>query len=223
MKIVGLCASPRPQGNTLRLLQRFLAECEKQGAEVELLSTLNHRVEFCQACEMCMRNGTCPLQDDYLPLLPSILKADALVLASPNYAFDISAQLKAVIDRSHAFIYYSQALRGKYGVGICVGGHWALTRSLARRCGQSVWLCGGNYVGCTWGVSRHRDKKGFVHEKRVYARTERLARKLVQEIRQGKKHPIQVWLREILLVSHLRRMFSRRRNEYPYVAGRLLG
>lgn len=223
MKIIGLCASPRPQGNTRRLLRRFLDTCHSLGAEVELLGSPEHGVDFCRGCEQCMRQGTCPVTDDYLSLLPRILGADALVLATPNYAFDVSAQFKAVMDRSHAFLYYSQALRHKYGVGLCVGGHWAMTRKIAKQCGQAVWLCGGNYVGAAWGVSKHRDKKGFVNEKKVYARAERLAKKLVHAVRARKKYPVSAWVRETFLVSKLRKMFCRRREEYPWVAEQLLG
>ncbi|MCK5243209.1 flavodoxin family protein [bacterium] len=218
MKIVGLCASPRAQGNTRRLLQRFMQTCETLGATTEIHSTTQYRVDFCRACEQCMRQGTCPIQDDYLTMLPKILEADALVLATPNYAFDVSAQFKAVMDRSHAFLYYSQALKGKYGVGLCVAGHWAMTRKIAAWCGQAVWLCGGNYVGYAWGVSKVRDKKGFVNEKKVYAQADRLAKKLIKEIQTKKQHPIQAWLRETFLVSKLRKSFLRRRAEYPWTA-----
>jgi multimeric flavodoxin WrbA len=218
MKIVGLCASPRENGNTQRLLQRFMLACERLGAQTEIYSTTEHRVEFCRACEQCMRRGTCPIQDDYLPILPKILEADAIVLATPNYAFDVSAQFKAVMDRSHAFLYYAQALKGKYGVGLCVAGHWAMTKKIAKWCAQAVWLCGGSYVGYAWGISKVRDKKGFVNEAKVYAQTDHLAKKLVNEIRKKKKHPIQAWFRETFIVSKLRRGFIRRRAEYPWIA-----
>lgn len=220
MKIIGLCASPRPQGNTRRLLEFFLAECRALGAEVELIAAADRRVDFCRACEQCMRQGTCPVPDDYLPLLPSILQADALVLASPNYAFDLSAQLKAVMDRSHAFLYYRQALAGKYGVGVCVSGHWFGTRAIARRLGQAVWLCGGASVGALWAVSKHRDKKGFTREREVYARAKILAKRLVRAVAQKRKYQWQTWLRETFVTPALRRAFTRRREEYPWVAER---
>lgn len=223
MKVVGLCASPRSQGNTQRLLRRFLDTCHALGAEVELLGAPEHRVDACQGCEQCMRQGTCPVEDDYLRLLPRILGADALVLASPNYAFDVSAQFKAVMDRSHAFLYYSQALRGKYGVGLCAAGHWAATRKVARRCAQMVWICGGNYVGAAWGISKHRDRKGFMGEKQTYARIDRLARKLVRAVQKRKQYRLQTWARETFVVSKLKNIFRRRRREYPWVAKQLLG
>lgn len=220
MKIIGLCASPRPQGNTRRLLEFFLAECRRLGAETELFTAADRWVEFCRACEQCMRQGTCPVPDDYLPLLPKILAADALVLATPNYAFDVSAQIKAVMDRSHAFLYYRQALAGKYGAGLCVAGHWFGTRSIARRLGQAIWLCGGSSVGSAWGISKHRDKKGFEQEKKVYARAGRLARTLVRAVEQKRRYGWQAWLRETFVTPALRRAFARRREEYPWVGER---
>ncbi|MCD4814506.1 flavodoxin family protein [bacterium] len=218
MKIVGLCASPRAQGNTLRLLNHFLDQCEALGATTVVYSVRDFKVDFCRGCEQCMRLGTCPVADDYSPLLPEIVDADALVLATPNYAFDMSAQLKAVLDRSHAFLYYSQALRGKYGIGICVGGHRAMTRKIAAWCAQAVWLCGGNAVGVLWGVSKCRDKKGLIKEKKVFMQANRLAQKLVKQIQQKKQYPFRAWVRETFLVSKLRRGFLRRREEYPWIA-----
>jgi multimeric flavodoxin WrbA len=223
MKIIGLCASPRTQGNTRRLLEFFLAECRGLGAETELISASDRRVEFCRACEQCMRQGDCPVQDDYLPLLPKILSADALVLATPNYAFDVSAQIKAVMDRSHAFLYYRQALAGKYGVGLCVAGHWFGSRSIARRLSQTVWLCGGASVGAAWGISKHRDKKGFEQEQKVYGQAKRLAKRLVRAVQTRRKYRWQRWLRETFNTPHLRRAFTRRAEEYPWVAERWVG
>jgi multimeric flavodoxin WrbA len=223
VKIIGLCASPRPQGNTRRLLEFFLAECRGLGAQTELMSAPDQRVDFCRACEQCMRQGTCPVPDDYLSDLPSILQADALVLASPNYAFDLSAQMKALMDRSHAFLYYRQALAGKYGVGLCVGGHWFGTRAIARRLSQAIWLCGGASVGAVWGISKHRDKKGFEQEQKVYARAKVLARRLVRAVEGRRGYPWQAWLRETFVTPALRRTFTRRQKEYPWVAERWIG
>ncbi len=217
MKIVGLAASPRRHGNTHRLLTYFLDCCAQLGAQTKLLSTCDHQVDFCRACEQCMHQGTCPVQDDYLPLLPVILEADALVLATPNYAFDLSGQLKVVMDRSHAFLYYTQSLKGKYGVGICVAGHPAMTKAIAKRCGQAVWLCGGAYVGALTGISKHRDKKGFMEEKKVYNRAEKMAGHLVRAIQTRKPYRLQQWLREILIVSKLKKLFTRRQKEFSYV------
>lgn len=223
MKVVGLCASPRANGNTRRLLEHFLTRCHQLGAETVMYSSSEHKIDFCLACEACMRQGTCPVDDDYLTLLPTILKADALVLATPNYAFDMSAQLKAVIDRSHAFLYYAQALSGKYGVGLCVGGHPAMTHQIAKRLGQAVWLCGGNYVGALAGLSKHRDKKGLVNERELFKRADQLAAKLIQNISRKKNKIFSHWLREIVLVAKLKKMLRRRSDEYTYSAKQLLG
>ncbi len=221
MKIVGLAASPRRQGNTHRLLAYFLDSCSRLGAQTTFYSTCDYRVDFCRACEQCMRRGDCPVPDDYLPLLPAIMEADALVLATPNYAFDWSGQLKTVIDRSHAFLYYTQALKGKYGVGICVAGHPAMSKAIAKRCGQAVWLCGGAYVGALTGISKHRDKKGFIHEKKVYAQADKIAQRLVHAIQTHRPYGLQQWLRETFIVSKLKKIFTRRQQEFPYVYQRL--
>lgn len=112
MKIVCLLGSPRKNGNSATVAARLMSKARESGAEVETiyLNALNY--QGCQACYAC-KNGSedCVLKDDLAPVLKKVREADALVLASAVYYGDLTAQLKAFIDRTFCFLkpeYYAR-------------------------------------------------------------------------------------------------------------------
>lgn len=122
MKIIGLCASPRgTSSQTLRLVQAVLAGARTAGATVELVDVCRLKIAYCTGCGTCHRNGTCPLPDEFQPLYARILECDGLVLGSPNYFRNVTAQLKTLIDRMSQAI-HCQLLRGKYGCAVATAG-----------------------------------------------------------------------------------------------------
>lgn len=103
-KIVALLGSPRKEGNSATLVKTFLEASEKFGAttEVYLLNTLTYR--GCQACYACKTKlDECILKDDLTAVLAAVKEADIVVLASPVYYGDITAQLKSFFDRTFSY------------------------------------------------------------------------------------------------------------------------
>lgn len=103
MKILCLLASPRPKGNSAAIANRFCEKAESLGAEVKTysLNKLNYR--GCQACMTCKTKlDHCVLKDDLTEVLNAVNDADVLVLATPVYFGDVTAQLKAFIDRTYS-------------------------------------------------------------------------------------------------------------------------
>jgi multimeric flavodoxin WrbA len=114
MKIIAINGSPRGMaGTTGRLLEEVLAGAVLTGAEVEIISLADSPIKPCVACDACHKVGICPVKDDYEPIKEKLLAADAFVLASPNYIFSVSAQMKAFFDRCNGMAHCS-ALEGKY-------------------------------------------------------------------------------------------------------------
>ena len=100
MKIVVLNGSPRKGGNTEIMTQAFTKGAEKKGHEVVNLPVGTMKIRGCMACEYCFsHNGECAQKDDMTQVYAELKDADMVVFASPIYWFDITAQLKAVIDR----------------------------------------------------------------------------------------------------------------------------
>ncbi|OHB25574.1 MAG: hypothetical protein A2X84_13415 [Desulfuromonadaceae bacterium GWC2_58_13] len=105
MNIVGLFGSPRRQGNSATVARHFLRRAEQQGAVIRsyYLNDLTYR--GCQACDACKTShDCCVLRDDLTPVLAAVFEADLVVMASPVYYADVSAQLKGFIDRSYSYL-----------------------------------------------------------------------------------------------------------------------
>jgi multimeric flavodoxin WrbA len=124
MKIVGLSFSPRVQGNTELLLEAALSSAQKQGAETELFHVADKNIAPCDGCGACFKNGECHIQDDMQPLYKKLLQCDGIIFGSPVYFYNITAQGKAVIDRSIAL--RGTGLANKVGGIIVVGGSLGL-------------------------------------------------------------------------------------------------
>ncbi len=122
MKILVIIGSPRGmQGNTGRLLEEVLAGVETSGAETEILSLKTLDVQPCVACDVCHKTGICNINDDYESIKDKLLACDGFILASPNYIFSVSAQMKALFDRCNGLI-HCMALEGKYAAMVETSG-----------------------------------------------------------------------------------------------------
>lgn len=101
MKIVVLNGSPRLNRNTEYMAKAFAEATDKN--EVQILNVGNMNIKGCLGCRYCYEHkGECVQKDDMTKVLESLKKADMVVFASPIYWFDITAQLKATIDRLYA-------------------------------------------------------------------------------------------------------------------------
>lgn len=122
MKILAINGSPRGMGGmTGRLLEEVLAGVEESGAEVEVVCLSETPIKPCVACDACHRVGLCPVRDEFEPLKEKLLAADAFVLASPNYFFSVSGQLKCLLDRCNGLAHRTE-LEGKYAAAVLTSG-----------------------------------------------------------------------------------------------------
>jgi multimeric flavodoxin WrbA len=120
-KITVIIGSPRGmKGNTGRLLDEVTAGLEPE-ATIELFDLSKTQILPCTGCELCHRTGNCPLKDSYETIRASLLACDGFILASPNYIFSVTAQLKAFFDRS-GYLLHCLALEGKYGAVVETSG-----------------------------------------------------------------------------------------------------
>lgn len=105
MNIVCLYGSPRVKGNSTAIARKFCETAEQKGAKIQswILNKLDYR--GCQACYGCKgKSDKCVVKDDLTEVLEAVRGTDILVLASPVYYGDVSAQLKAFIDRNFSFL-----------------------------------------------------------------------------------------------------------------------
>ena len=104
MNIVVLNGSPRPHGNTAFLVDAFREGAQEAGHTVTVLPVASMKIAGCLGCEYChgRGQGKCIQKDDHPQVIAALGQAELLVLASPLYFFEASAQLLAAIQRMHA-------------------------------------------------------------------------------------------------------------------------
>lgn len=122
MRLISLVGSPHgKKGNTARLLDEVLKGAASRGARNETIILKGGSVLPCRGCDRCHVKGSCPQRDDFNAIKQKILNADGLILASPNYIFSVSAQLKAFMDRCCGVLHCLE-FEGKYGASIVTSG-----------------------------------------------------------------------------------------------------
>jgi multimeric flavodoxin WrbA len=102
MKVVAFNGSPHKDGNTSILINHVLGELKNEGIETEVVQVGGKKIRGCIACYKCMENlnQRCAVDNDILnECIGKILDADGILLGSPVYFTDVTAEMKALIDR----------------------------------------------------------------------------------------------------------------------------
>jgi multimeric flavodoxin WrbA len=122
MKAVAINGSPRKGGNTEILLKKALAPLAASGWETEFIQLGGTPIRGCQACYQCFKkkNSQCSQKDDvFNRCFEKMVAADAIILGSPTYFTDVSAEMKALLDRAGLVALANGGLfRGKIGAAV---------------------------------------------------------------------------------------------------------
>ena len=130
MKILGISCSPRINGNTVALLEEVFRGAKQEGAETELYSVSDKKIEPCQGCMSCWETGECVIEDDMQELVDKMIAADGIVFGTPIYFYNMTAQAKAIVDRTIAFGRPERNLANKVGAVVAVAGSLGLVDAL---------------------------------------------------------------------------------------------
>lgn len=122
MKAVAINGSPRKGGNTEILLRKVLAPLVEAGWETDFIQLGGKTVRGCLACYQCFekKNRRCSQRDESFDrCLDKMIGADALILGTPTYFTDVSAEMKALLDRAGLVAVANGGLfRGKIGAAV---------------------------------------------------------------------------------------------------------
>ena len=133
MKILAINGSPRKNGNTASLLQEVLTPLREAGWEAETVQLGGKKIQGCRGCGKCaeLKNGRCVFDNDILnELLEKMLAADAMLLGTPCYFTDMTAELKALVDRAGFVAYMNGGLfQGKIGAAVVAAGRAGATHA----------------------------------------------------------------------------------------------
>lgn len=103
MKVVAFNGSPRKNGNTALMIDKVLEPVRQAGIDTEVIQIGGKLLRGCSACMQCVKNkdGMCVLPDDGMnDYIEKMRHADGILLGSPTYFADITAEMKALIDRA---------------------------------------------------------------------------------------------------------------------------
>jgi len=98
--VVAVVGSPRAKGNTSILVDAALAELERRGAAVSKVMLRDCQIAPCLGHDTCGELVRCPQSDDAESVLATVYAAEGLLLATPVYYENVSAQMKTFIDRN---------------------------------------------------------------------------------------------------------------------------
>lgn len=186
MKIVGIQSSPRGKNsNTLKLLNAALDGASKAGAEVESIDIAKLKIKYCTACNTCHETGECTIKDDYEMVLKKLLTADGIVLSSPNYITNVTAQLKTMFDRSPLVI-HEQLFEGKYSLSLTTAGSDELDFVLGIM-NNFIIHCGGKTIGGV-GCSVARGPEAM---EKAIIKSREMGKDLVEAIKEKRQYPEQ--------------------------------
>ena len=112
MKVLGIVCSPRKGGNTEILVREALEAAQQAGAETEIILVADKNIAPCDACDACLKDSICRIKDDMQVIYEAMERADGIIFGTPSYFINVSAQAKAVMDRTYSLL-FARKLRGK--------------------------------------------------------------------------------------------------------------
>ena len=123
MKILYISGSPRKNSNT-----DYLLKITQSITGGEFIKLSNYKIEPCRSCRICQKISKCVINDDMCNvIIPKLIEADAIIIGSPVYFNNVSAQTKAFMDRTWCI---RGKLRNKIGGAIVVGRRYGIESAI---------------------------------------------------------------------------------------------
>ena len=100
-KVLVISTSPRKGSNSDQLAEDFLRGAQQAGNTVEKITLRDKTIGFCKGCLSCIRTQRCVIADDANAIVEKMLTSDVIVFATPIYYYEMSGQMKTMLDRSN--------------------------------------------------------------------------------------------------------------------------
>ncbi len=101
-KVLIIKTSLRAKSNSDKLADEFMRGAVDGGNIVEAVSLKNKKIAFCTGCLLCQQKGACVIKDDAIEIAEKMKNADVIVWATPIYYYEMSGQMKTLIDRCNS-------------------------------------------------------------------------------------------------------------------------
>ena len=160
-------------GSNSEILAR---ECERgakdAGLDVEYISLKGKQIQFCIGCLACQGKGTCVIEDDVAEIMAKVKKAESIVFATPIYYYEMSGQMKTLLDRLNPLYPTDYAFRNIYMIATAAdGGEEAFSKAYNGLqgwvdCFENATLSGiveGGQIGNSNDAGNHKEvmKKAY--------------------------------------------------------------
>lgn len=100
--VVVISTSLRNNSNSNALAESFAKGARDAGNSVEVISLKGKKIGFCIGCLVCQNKGECVIKDDAIEITEKVLNADVVAWATPIYYYEMSGQMKTLIDRMNS-------------------------------------------------------------------------------------------------------------------------
>ncbi len=113
-KVLILSTSPRKNSNSEALAEAFASGANEANNDVEIIRMREKNIRFCLGCFACQKTGKCVIKDDMAAIVPRMEQADVLVFATPIYYYEMSGQMKTLLDRANPLFIADYRFRDIY-------------------------------------------------------------------------------------------------------------
>ena len=112
--VLVITTSLRAKSNSDILAQRLIAGAKDAGHRVEEISLKGKSIGFCRGCLACQKTQKCVLKDDAVAIAEKVMNADTLVFVTPIYYYEMSGQMKTLLDRMNPLYSADYKFRSVY-------------------------------------------------------------------------------------------------------------
>lgn len=100
-KTLVITTSLRKNSNSTALANAFAKGAADSGNEVEIISLIDKSIAFCKGCLVCQKTQKCVIRDDTAEIVEKMKNADIIAFATPIYYYEMSGQMKTLLDRAN--------------------------------------------------------------------------------------------------------------------------
>lgn len=157
MKVIGINGSSRKDGNTAIIIGKVFDVLNKEGIETELMQLADYDIQPCRGCFACKGRGNCVFTiDGFAEIFRRMVAADGIILGSPVYSADVSARMKAFLERGGVVVATNPGLlRHKVGASVAAvrrgGGMTAVDTMNHFMLNKEMIVVGSTYWNMVYG------------------------------------------------------------------------
>ena len=113
-KVLIIATSLRAKSNSDILADKVAEGARAVGHEVEMISLKGKSIGFCRGCFVCLKTQKCVINDDAVTVAEKVKEADTIVFATPIYYYEMSGQMKTLLDRLNPLFTSDYKFRNVY-------------------------------------------------------------------------------------------------------------